>query len=64
VPLLSIVALSQRFWADPWQFLLDYGLVALYGVVVWGLVAPVIVGLVYVLLKPPLQAMSRRLRPR
>ena len=63
VPLLSVIELSQRFWAGPAQFLVDYGLVALYGVVVWVLVAPVLAALVYVLLTPPLRAMARRLRP-
>jgi uncharacterized protein (DUF2062 family) len=64
VPLLSVVELSQRFWADPTQFLVDYGLVALYGIVVWGLVAPVLAGLLYLGLKSPLQAMARRLPAR
>ena len=64
VPLLSVVELSQRFWADPGQFLIDYGLVALYGVVVWILVAPLLAALVYLLLAPPLRAMARRMGTR
>ncbi|MGH8518483.1 MAG: DUF2062 domain-containing protein [Panacagrimonas sp.] len=64
VPLLSVVELSQRFWMDPTQFLVDYGLGALYGVVVWILLAPLLVGLLYLVLKLPLQAMARRLSSR
>lgn len=60
VPLLSIVELSRRFWADPGQFFVDYGLVALYGIVVWILVAPLIAGVVYLLLVSPLRALARR----
>lgn len=64
VPLLSVVELSQRFWADPTQFFVDYGLVALYGVVVWILLAPLLVGALYLVLRLPLQAMARRLPAR
>ena len=62
VPLLSIVELNERFWAAPGQFFVDYGMVALYGVTVWTLLAPVLMGLLYFGLRAPLQRLSRRAR--
>lgn len=62
VPLLSLVELSERFRADPTQFFVDYGMVGLYGVVAWCLVAPVLAGVLYLALKPLVQALERRQR--
>ncbi len=62
VPIASLGALSERFWASPQQFFVDYGLVALYGVVVWCLLAPILFGALYVMLGPPLAALASRIR--
>lgn len=64
VPIVNVPDLIARFGAGPWQFLLDYGLVGLYGIAVWCLVAPVLVALAYGLLKPVLEriAAARGLR--
>lgn len=62
VPIASLTALTERFWASPQQFFIDYGLVALYGVVVWGLLAPILFGAMYVLLRAPLAALASRIR--
>ena len=62
VPIVNVPDLVARFGADPWQFLLDYGLVGLYGIAVWCLVAPALVALGYALLKPTLVAMRSRLK--
>ncbi len=64
VPIVNVPDLIARFGADPWQFLIDYGLVGLYGIAVWCLVAPVLVALTYGLLKPVLgrAAAARGLR--
>lgn len=62
VPLLSITELNARFWAAPGQFFIDYGTVALYGVAVWALLAPLLFALLYLLLKPPLTHLARRVR--
>lgn len=62
VPLFSIPELMQRFAADPMQFMLDYGLVALFGVVVWLLLAPLLFGALYLALRGPLEALSKGLR--
>jgi uncharacterized protein (DUF2062 family) len=61
VPIVDVAGLVQRFGESPWQFILDYGLVGLYGIVVWCLVAPVLVGLLYGLLKPTLEGVQSRL---
>lgn len=47
VPILSVDALVQRFRLDPSQFLLDYSMVGLYGIVVWCLVAPLLFALIW-----------------
>lgn len=63
VPLLAIPQLVERFGSDPRQFLIDYGMIAVYGSVVWLLVALVAVPLIYALTRPVLEALSRSLRP-
>ena len=62
VPLLAVTQLAERFAADPQQFFVDYGMIALYGIVVWCLVTPPLVLALYALLKPLLQVMARGLR--
>ena len=62
VPIVDVPGLIARFGADPWQFLLDYGKVGLYGIAVWCLVAPVIAGVAYLMLKPVLVSAGRRLQ--
>jgi uncharacterized protein (DUF2062 family) len=61
VPIFSIHELLHRFHADPLRFFADYGMVGLYGVVVWCLIAPPVAALLYLLLRRPLRAMSARL---
>lgn len=62
VPLLSVPQLAERFADGPWQFLADYGIVALCGAAVWLLVAPLVLGTLYVTLRAPVQALARGLR--
>lgn len=62
VPLFSVTELAQRFAADPLQFTLDYGLVALLGALVWLLMAPLLFGALYLLLRAPMQALAGGLR--
>ncbi len=57
---LSISLLMDRFRVSPMQFLKDFGMIGVQGVVVWGLLAPVLVAIIYGLLLLPLRAMSRR----
>lgn len=62
VPLFSVTELAQRFAADPLQFMVDYGLVALLGALVWLLVAPLLLGVLYLALHAPIQALAKGLR--
>ncbi|MDD3761738.1 MAG: DUF2062 domain-containing protein [Nevskiales bacterium] len=60
VPIFSVGDLIARFEASPLQFVLDYGMVGVYGVTVWALVAPVAAILLYLLLHPVLQRLPAR----
>ena len=60
VPIVNVAGLIARFGESPWQFILDYGLVGLYGITVWALVAAPLVALGYFLLKPTLETLSGR----
>lgn len=61
VPLFSATELVERFRAGPAQFLADYGMVGLYGIAVWLLVAPACAAALYFSLRPllPRPATSR-----
>lgn len=59
VPIFSVTDLLARFQAGPWQFVLDYGLVGVYGVVVWGLIAAPAAAVVYFTLKPLLKSLRK-----
>lgn len=60
VPILSIEALTARFEAGPGQFLIDYGLVGLYGIAVWALLALPVFWIVRALAMSPIRRMLRR----
>lgn len=60
VPIFSVTELLQRFQAGPGQFLLDYGMVGLYGVVVWALTAPLIAAAIYAVVRPLLRSAAGR----
>lgn len=57
---LSIPFLFARFRADVWQFLRDFGMIAVQGIIVWCLIAPVVIAAIYFLVHPPLRALARR----
>jgi hypothetical protein len=59
VPIVDVAGLIARFGEGPLQFLLDYGMVGLYGIAVWLLAAPMLATLGYFLLKPTLESLSR-----
>ena len=44
---LSIPLLMQRFLASPGQFMRDYGMLGLYAVTAWALLAPLLLALLY-----------------
>ena len=62
VPIFSVVELIDRFRAGPLQFVVDYGMVALYGIVVWCLIAPVMALALYHMLRPVLNRLSGQVR--
>lgn len=61
-PLIAIPQLAERFAADPHQFVIDYGMIAVYGSVVWLLSALVAVPLIYFGLRPVLVTLAKSLR--
>lgn len=58
---LSIPMLMERFFAAPGQFLTDFGMIGLYAVVVWLLIAPVLFGAIYFISRPVIEQLSQRL---
>lgn len=59
---LSIAQLIERFRDGPWQFILDFGLIALGGIAVWCLLAPIMAAALYYSLRPALRALAARTR--
>ena len=57
---LSITFLLERFRAEPGQFLRDFGMIGVQGIVVWGLVAPPVAEVIYFAFRPALRALARR----
>jgi uncharacterized protein (DUF2062 family) len=57
---LSIPLMLERFKAGPLLFLKDFGVIAVHGIVVWLLVAPVVGTLLYLVLRFPMRALARR----
>ena len=60
---LSIPLIFERFRADFGQFLKDYGMIAVQGIIVWCLLAPLVGALLYYCIRPPLRGLARRLQP-
>ncbi|HEY0975485.1 MAG TPA: DUF2062 domain-containing protein [Solimonas sp.] len=60
VPIFSVTELVERFRAGPLQFVIDYGMVGVYGIVVWALIAPPLAVILYFSLRPLMRALARR----
>ena len=58
---LSIPMMMERFFASPGQFLSEYGMIGLYGVVVWLLLAPLLIGVIYLVSKPLVEKLAKHL---
>lgn len=58
-PLLAVTELAGRFADSPRQFVMDYGMIAVGGMVVWAASALVAVPLMYVVLRPVLEGLAR-----
>lgn len=63
VPIFSVTDLFERFQAGPMQFMVDYGMVGVYGIVVWCLVAPILTFALYIALKPLLRSLKKDRTP-
>jgi uncharacterized protein (DUF2062 family) len=59
---VHIPTMMKRFFAEPGPFFQDYGMTALYGMVVWCLVAPLVLGLTYCLALPLVEGLAAKLR--
>ena len=57
---LSIPLIFERFRADFGQFLRDFGMIAVQGIVVWCILAPVLVAGIYFTTRPLLRRLARR----
>lgn len=60
---LSISLLLERFKADFVQFLKDFGMVAVGGIVVWAILAPLAIAIVYYGTRPALRGLAGKLKP-
>lgn len=58
---LSIGFMLERFRASPPQFLADFGMLGVYAVCVWALLAPALIGLAYAISLPLVTRISQRL---
>ncbi|MDB6139486.1 MAG: hypothetical protein JWO94_2558 [Verrucomicrobiaceae bacterium] len=58
---LSVPGMLHQFFASPARFMSDFGLLGLYAVVVWGLIAPVLLALIYFPVLPLIERLSKRL---
>ena len=59
---LSIPMLMERFRDDAGKFFSDFGIVAVYGIVVWCLIAPIVAAAIYYVTRPSLRVLARRSR--
>jgi uncharacterized protein (DUF2062 family) len=58
---LSVTLLIDRFRADTAQFLKDFGMIGVGGILVWLIVAPIAIAGVYFATRGPLRALARRI---
>ena len=61
---LSIPMLTERFFADPGRFMAEFGMIGLYGIAVWLLIAPLLLGTVYFVSRAILEKAARHLPAR
>ena len=55
---LNIPLLLERFQQDTARFFQDFGMIAIGGILVWLLAAPVLIGTIYYSLRPALRALG------
>ncbi len=55
--------MMKRFFEEPGPFFRDYGMTALYGIVAWCLIAPLVLAVLYFTTKPVIERLARMRRP-
>ncbi|MFM2176203.1 MAG: hypothetical protein RL015_301 [Verrucomicrobiota bacterium] len=55
---IHIPTMLKRFFAEPGPFFRDYGMTAVYGITVWLLMAPFLLGILYFTTKPMVTKLS------
>lgn len=55
---IHIPTMLRRFFAEPGPFFRDYGMTALYGITVWLLIAPFLLGILYCITNPMVTRLS------
>lgn len=55
----SIRYMNELLWNDPAQFLHRFGLIALYAIVAWAVLAPFYIAIVYYIALPVMRAITR-----
>ena len=60
---LSIRLLMDRFFASPAQFMREFGMLGVYAVSAWLLIAPVLLAVLYFIARPLLARLSKRITP-
>ncbi len=58
---LSITGMTSQFFVSPAKFMGDFGMLGLYAVIVWALIAPVLLAAIYFPVLPLIQRLSQRL---
>ncbi len=55
----SIPQLLQKFHDSPGNFLREFGMTGIHGIIAWLIIAPILTALIYFLLLPPLKKLSQ-----
>lgn len=55
----SVPELVRKFDASPRQFLKDFGMTGLHGILAWLIIAPFVAALIYFILLPPLKKLAQ-----
>ena len=59
---IHIPTMMTRFFEEPGPFFRDYGMTALYGIVSWCLIAPLVLAALYFTTKPVIERLARMRR--
>lgn len=57
---LALSIMVKDFYADPGKFMANFGMLGVYAVSVWALMAPVLLALIYYISKPLIEHLAQR----